>query len=672
MYRSRIWTCQETGKSNFTYREALESERKAAKKIEVNYPQVWVKPTLEMIQFSRLPLNELVDQIYDFFRGTRYVDEVVFIDVPTAADRIVERVVIREKLPNSTPITLERRADKRQIQRELRESREDMSRVPHDDHHYRVQLVNNPTVEYIVLPNQMRRGRQVLSKQTFKKFVKESASREKVVGSHWIVKSILVARFGLNADPPAGFEISHKIDNFSRRRTQQELYENPIEDTELFEPEYAKQSSITRPIPNFDMANLPDRLKLPLLQSYTFLYTYGPALNLYPFIFNDFVDNLEAQNSKTKSTMMPEIFGSLLALACKEYQSKFDSGTGLNRYAQAFPSQNEDETWSQNPEESQLIGKLANAYQNFSSSERAAVDQWYKWRPNQWLHIAKGSNHTANRLKAWPVALFGLIRDWFQADPTLIKWQILHKLLFTEIIDEPDLEELTEGNIGSGSTIDDSLASSDSKNNHGKRRNSSVDTSDMHEDPLTSTKRTTRARSAKTIEKEIKKPKLVKKETKNYVAKSTKKTKSTEMQFEELCTKMEYGVCKLSAEERILIINFLTDCCVLETDPIRIYRDTCNEKVTELKKEQRELIRSRKALATQIHELAKKLPTAYAKFTPQPHPIDKNESSMDSGTVSEMDSEERSNQKSKQSSIPILGGENLTAEQIELWQVIIR
>ena len=52
MYRSRIWTCSETGKQKLSYREALESERKAAKKIEVKYPQVWVKPTLEMIQFS--------------------------------------------------------------------------------------------------------------------------------------------------------------------------------------------------------------------------------------------------------------------------------------------------------------------------------------------------------------------------------------------------------------------------------------------------------------------------------------------------------------------------------------------------------------------------------------------------------------------------------------------
>ena len=52
LYRSRIWTCAETGKQNLTFREAIESELKAVKKIEVKYPQVWVKPTLEIVQFS--------------------------------------------------------------------------------------------------------------------------------------------------------------------------------------------------------------------------------------------------------------------------------------------------------------------------------------------------------------------------------------------------------------------------------------------------------------------------------------------------------------------------------------------------------------------------------------------------------------------------------------------
>jgi hypothetical protein len=118
------------------------------------------------------------------------VNEYVYVDVPTnGTDRAVERAMITEKLPNTTPATLERRVgDKRQIQRDLREAREDNSRVPDDHHHYRIQLVNNPTREFIVAPNQMRRGRQTLSKQTFKKYVKEVAKKEKWIGSPWIVK----------------------------------------------------------------------------------------------------------------------------------------------------------------------------------------------------------------------------------------------------------------------------------------------------------------------------------------------------------------------------------------------------------------------------------------------------------------------------------------------------
>jgi ornithine carbamoyltransferase len=54
LYRSKLWTCSETKKHGLTYKEALESEKKALKKADILYPNVWVKPTLEMIHYSTI------------------------------------------------------------------------------------------------------------------------------------------------------------------------------------------------------------------------------------------------------------------------------------------------------------------------------------------------------------------------------------------------------------------------------------------------------------------------------------------------------------------------------------------------------------------------------------------------------------------------------------------
>ena len=132
----------------------------------------------------------MVDYIYDYFRGTRFVGEYVFVDVPLSeSDKAVERAIIKEKLDSHVPITLEKKSgDRRQQQRDLRMEQEDVTKVPEDNHRYLIQLLNNPSKEYVILPTQMRRSRQALSKVTIKKYIKDVAIKEKFVGSPWYVK----------------------------------------------------------------------------------------------------------------------------------------------------------------------------------------------------------------------------------------------------------------------------------------------------------------------------------------------------------------------------------------------------------------------------------------------------------------------------------------------------
>lgn len=52
LYRQRIWTCKVTGKTNFTYEEALVSEQRAAEKVQ-NFPEELIVPVLRIIQYSK-------------------------------------------------------------------------------------------------------------------------------------------------------------------------------------------------------------------------------------------------------------------------------------------------------------------------------------------------------------------------------------------------------------------------------------------------------------------------------------------------------------------------------------------------------------------------------------------------------------------------------------------
>ncbi|KAK4791044.1 hypothetical protein SAY86_031457 [Trapa natans] len=62
LYRQRLWSCKVTGKSNLTYEEAMVSEKRATEKVQ-QLPQELMAPALHLIQFSMLPLKDLVDLI---------------------------------------------------------------------------------------------------------------------------------------------------------------------------------------------------------------------------------------------------------------------------------------------------------------------------------------------------------------------------------------------------------------------------------------------------------------------------------------------------------------------------------------------------------------------------------------------------------------------------------
>ncbi|XP_031481436.1 uncharacterized protein LOC116251343 isoform X4 [Nymphaea colorata] len=67
LYRKRIWTCKMTGKSGFTYEEALLSEDKG-KEGTFQLPKELIAPALQLVQFSPMNLDNLATMIYERLR----------------------------------------------------------------------------------------------------------------------------------------------------------------------------------------------------------------------------------------------------------------------------------------------------------------------------------------------------------------------------------------------------------------------------------------------------------------------------------------------------------------------------------------------------------------------------------------------------------------------------
>ncbi|KAJ3343797.1 hypothetical protein HDU91_000340, partial [Kappamyces sp. JEL0680] len=665
LYKSKIWMCAVTGKKNLTWKEAADCELKATTikpKAEPvpKFPAVWIKPTLEIVQHSRLSLNDLIDAVYNYFRGTRFVSEQVFIDVPSSGqERSVERAIIIEKLDNTVPITLEKKREAR----EAKEFAEAADKIPHDPHHYMVQQVKNKKKTYVVAPNQMRRPRQLLSKATIKLYIKDVASREGKFNAVWLVKDSLVKKYGLATDIPPDPDTLLEKDKKKRFKTQ-DLMDDPIEDTFLLAPpllrklEEGQDSLPERPVPNMDFGCVHTDKAGDLVKVFNFLITHGKPLRLYPFQLDNFLQNLGHSDPTYPAEIVCESFGSVLSIACQTYQTSFDSQSGINPFfLGGWPKPDSNGDFSSNPELNEIISSIVAEYKSWTIHEKVAVDQWFKWRPGQWGHAGKKVTKpaaTMEHIKAWPVALFGLIKDTLPnaGEKGLFKWRLLQKILAmpanqaapeeVDDVKEDSTEEKDDkmdvDDSSRLSEIDESVSLDDEMDelemSPKKKSRKAKYVSDEEEDELdwepedatAATHRNARTISRSSLPSEQVKPIKVNTPT----AKATKKAKAAPkkpvMGFDAICTRMEVGFWNTDANERIEILAYIIDEFLQEVRLLSIYRDEGMDKATELGKERRELARQRKNIAMAIAELDKAIanlggggmPTTSSLFSDNP------------------------------------------------------
>ncbi|KAJ3162435.1 hypothetical protein HDU86_004916 [Geranomyces michiganensis] len=198
--RKRQFSCAKTGKTNLTYEEALASEQQAIKRVEETFPEVWRLPAMKLIHYSMEKLNTLTETLYDHFATHLFLREFIYINVEgvLAMAQILEAIPPKGRAPLEGPYT-----------------------ITDPEILYRVNLVDNEhnllttqdldgafPVEYIYPVSQLKRDRQILAKQNFKKFIRDVATREVWIGAPWIVRPEFIKKYEVpDVIPPAAAEV---------------------------------------------------------------------------------------------------------------------------------------------------------------------------------------------------------------------------------------------------------------------------------------------------------------------------------------------------------------------------------------------------------------------------------------------------------------------------------
>ena len=319
-----------------------------------------------------------------------------------------------------------------------------------------------------------------------------------------------------------------------------------------------------------------------------------------------------------------------MALACIEWTNNASSSTGIPppslSFARDLSTCSSLEKVNSLPTESsiEIIDKKSAdqvafelLYETFTVEEKAALDQWYKWAPEKWMSKdRRRSTQTSvkDKYKAWQIALAGLIRDWMTEDALPGKYSFLISIFqdVSDTIKEPEIK--SEEN--EHSDIDEKDFDEENNKNEADDSESDSNTSEENDESdsdqsngvqYSLRKKRKIIKDEEDVETEEGQSELSRKSRKKSSPSKSKGKRNTAenddfltaqhiLEFTRLCRNAEHGFSKCSNGDRIRILFFLVNSCVEPSVDIHSYIDECIEKIAELKRHQRALIKDRKVM----------------------------------------------------------------------------
>ncbi|KAL8130521.1 hypothetical protein V2J09_019676, partial [Rumex salicifolius] len=292
-YRKRLWTCKVTGKSNLTYEEALVSEQQASEKAQ-QFPEELIGPVLRIVQYSMLPLRDLLVTITSKLQGVM----VEGLELQGKRDGYVCSCKIIKVLD-----------DKEGKKYEVAWLDKDKK-------------MNESTV---VSEGDLIRKRLPYTRDVLKSFIRESTYRN----VPWVIHKNLASKYDISTDPPEELKGQVSVQNgwvvSCRKRKKLDVSEE--ENNEDGEPEkehinYPIDDLLLQPIDDdVVLAERPSPLRdfrLPmdcvgdLMMVWDFCTSFGRLLKLSPFSLEDFENAIFYKESNI--TIIVETHSALLNL----------------------------------------------------------------------------------------------------------------------------------------------------------------------------------------------------------------------------------------------------------------------------------------------------------------------------------------------------------------------
>ncbi|KAL8199988.1 hypothetical protein R6Q57_011327 [Mikania cordata] len=299
LYRQRIWTCKSTGKSNLTYEEALVSEKQANEKVQ-QFPKELMEPVLRDVQFSMLPLRDLVGSI---------------------AAKLKERLLVGTEIYGRKNNRIYPCKIVKVIDEEVEKTQYQVAWLDKD---------KKVTESAVVSGEDLIKKKLPFSRDVLKAFVRESTCRS----APWVLHDKLALKYGISTNLPK--ELTNKISP-KRKHAKKDTDANngeckrkklnidadieddlpikyPIDDL-LVRPAADDPVFVARPPPTRDF-KVPIECVGDLLMIWDFCCCFSKLLNLSPFSLDDFENAICYKDSNI--VLIVESYSALLRLLIKD------------------------------------------------------------------------------------------------------------------------------------------------------------------------------------------------------------------------------------------------------------------------------------------------------------------------------------------------------------------
>ncbi|POS88163.1 hypothetical protein EPUL_000211, partial [Erysiphe pulchra] len=207
---TEVWEIKQTGEIFVDYESYLArmefyKQHAGAQEVEEAFPEALKGPILRRVQFQTISrIDNLVDLIYEEFRGDYYPGEVVTVHVVTG-ERLTG--VVRDKTSFGAKVSPD-------------------GTINPPFSRYFVSLDNRPKEEAVVDEAHIFRDRKIFTKQVLRSFIKKSVTRESWTGAPWQVKHDVAKKYHIDIRIPHHLLFANKANERKNKISQSKKTSN--------------------------------------------------------------------------------------------------------------------------------------------------------------------------------------------------------------------------------------------------------------------------------------------------------------------------------------------------------------------------------------------------------------------------------------------------------------